>query len=51
MYVIQIRHDEGEEWRTYHKYYRFYITAIFACIKAILSVRNIEARIVQRDPP
>ena len=34
MYVLQIRHKNDSEWRTYHKYHKYYIIAILYYIKA-----------------
>lgn len=48
MYILQIRHSDDSEWRTYHKYYKYYITALFAYIKAkfhLLFINDVELRI------
>lgn len=38
MYVLQIRHKGDSEWRTYYKYHKFYITALFTYMKARLEL-------------
>lgn len=48
MYVIQIRHKDDTAWRTYYKYHKYYISALFAYIKArfdFLFISNVELRI------
>lgn len=48
MYVLQVRHKGDPEWRTYYKYHKYYITALFAYIKArfeLLFINNVELRI------
>ena len=48
MYVLQIRRKDDPEWRTYYKYHKYYIIAIFAYIKArfeLLFINNVELRI------
>ena len=48
MYVLQIKHKGDSEWRTYYKYHKFCITALFAYIKArfeLLFVNDAELRI------
>lgn len=48
MYVLQIRHKGDTEWRIYYKYHKYYITALFAYIKArfeLLFINNAEIRI------
>ena len=45
MYVIQIRHKDDTAWRTYYKYHKYYISALFAYIKArfdLLFISNVE---------
>lgn len=54
MYVLQIRHKGDPEWRTYYKYHKFYITVLFAYIKArfeLLLINDVELRIKELDPP
>ena len=48
MYMLQIRHKDDTEWRTYYKYHKYYISALFAYIKArfdLLFIHDIELRI------
>lgn len=52
MYVLQIRHKDDSEWRTYYKYHKCYITAMLAYVKArfeLLFVNNVEIRIHKVD--
>lgn len=53
MYILQVRHKDDPEWRTYYKYYKYYITALFAYIKArfeLLFINNAELRIYKIEP-
>ena len=48
MYVLQIRHKGDYAWRAYYKCHKFYITALFAYIKArfeLLFANDAELRI------
>lgn len=53
MYVLQIRHKNDSEWRTYHKYHKYYVIAILYYIKArfdlLLFTDNLELRIHKFD--
>lgn len=52
MYVLQIRHKD-DEWRTYYKYHKYYISVLFAYIKArfdLLFINDIQLRIHKVEP-
>ena len=52
MYVLQIRNKDDSEWRTYYKYHKYYIIAIFAYRKArldLLFTNDVEIRICKVD--
>ena len=53
MYVLQIRHKDDTEWRTYYKYHKYYISVLFAYIKAkidFLFINDIQLRIHKVEP-
>lgn len=53
MYVLQIRHKNESEWRTYHKYHKYYIIAVLFYIKAridlLMFTDDLELRINKFD--
>ena len=53
MYVLQIRHKNDTEWRTYHKYHKYYVSVLFAYIKArfdLLFINDVYLRIHKIEP-